>query len=109
MNRDQKLIKAAANIQEIHFQENQIAKITIEGKSICLVRTSQGLKACLSRCPHAGGDLSKGYIDKNKNIVCPVHGYRFSMDHGRDSNGEGYFLKIYKVEENEEGIFVRLE
>jgi UDP-MurNAc hydroxylase len=29
-------------------------------------------------CPHAGGDLSKGRIEGDE-LVCPVHGWRFSL------------------------------
>jgi 3-phenylpropionate/trans-cinnamate dioxygenase ferredoxin subunit len=109
MEKQEKLVKIAKNIQEISFPQNNIAVVNVEGKSICIARTNKGLKACSSLCPHAGGDLSEGFIDKRGNISCPVHGYRFSLKNGRDANNEGYFLKIYKVIEAEEGIFLKLE
>ncbi len=109
MDQKENQVKVAGNINEISFAENNIATIQIEAKSICLVRTGKGLKACSAKCPHAGGDLSEGFLDKKENIVCPVHGYRFSINNGRDTNGEGYFLKIYTIEETEEGIFIKLE
>jgi 3-phenylpropionate/trans-cinnamate dioxygenase ferredoxin subunit len=102
-------IKIADNIDEIQFAKNDIALVTIAGKKICLVKTSHGLKACSSQCPHAGGDLAEGIIDKRENIICPVHNYRFNLKNGMDTNNEGYFLKIYKIEKNEEGIFITLE
>lgn len=101
--------KIAESIHEITFAPNNIAQIIIDEKKICLIRTSEGLRACISKCPHAGGELSNGFLDKNGNIVCPVHGYRFNCNNGRDTTGEGYFLKIYKVVENPEGIFIGLE
>lgn len=102
-------IKIAASIHEIAFAQNNIAQINIGEKKICLIRTLDGLKACASKCPHAGGDLSNGYLDKRGNITCPVHGYRFDCNNGRDTTGEGYSLKIYKVVENTDGIFIGLE
>ena len=102
-------IKIANNIHEINFEKSNIVKINIGEKQICLIQTLNGLKACASKCPHAGGDLSNGYLDAKGNITCPVHGYRFDCITGRDTNGEGYFLKIYKVIENAEGIFIGLE
>lgn len=102
-------IKIATNIHEIIFAPNNIARINIGEKKICLIHTLNGLKACGSKCPHAGGDLSMGYLDNKGNITCPVHGYRFNINNGRDTNGEGYFLKIYKIVANEDGIFVGLE
>ncbi|MGZ8764148.1 MAG: Rieske 2Fe-2S domain-containing protein [Acidimicrobiia bacterium] len=32
-------------------------------------------------CPHAGGDLSKGCVEGDE-LVCPVHGWRFSLIDG---------------------------
>jgi len=104
-----KLVKIANYIDEIPFSENNIAALQVEGKSVCLVKTGAGLKAYSSQCTQAEGDLSDGIIDKRENIICPVHGYRFSLNNGRDVTNEGYFLKIYKVIETDHGIFVKLE
>ena len=108
MDKKEDWIKIAASMDEIIFKENNIACIQIDGKSICVIKTKNGLKACSSRCPHAGGDLSSSFLDKRENIICPVHNYRFNLNNGRDTNGEGYFLKIFRVEENQEGIFIEL-
>jgi 3-phenylpropionate/trans-cinnamate dioxygenase ferredoxin subunit len=108
MDKKEDWIKIAASMDEIIFKENNIASIQIDGKSICVIKTKNGLKACSSRCPHAGGDLSSSFLDKRENIICPVHNYRFNLNNGRDTNGEGYFLKIFRVEENQEGIFIEL-
>jgi 3-phenylpropionate/trans-cinnamate dioxygenase ferredoxin subunit len=108
MEKTQKRVKIAAGINEINFPKNKIAKIKIADKIICIAQFNDKLKAFSSGCPHAGGDLSTGCFDKNENIICPVHGYRFSTLTGRDTNGEGYFLKIYKIEQTEEGIFIWL-
>jgi 3-phenylpropionate/trans-cinnamate dioxygenase ferredoxin subunit len=108
MDKKEDWIKIAANMDEIIFKENNIACIQVDGKSICVIKTIIGLKACSSKCPHAGGDLSSGFLDKREKIICPVHNYRFNLNNGRDTNREGYFLKIFKIKENEEGIFIEL-
>ncbi len=102
-------IKIANNIKELIFAENYIAEIEIEGIKICIAKTISGLKGCSSKCPHAGGNMAQGKLDKKGNIVCPVHGYIFNFNHGRDISGEGYFLKVYPVKEDEEGVFVGIE
>lgn len=109
MDKEETWIKIAANIDEIDFKENGIACIEMNTKSICFIKTTSGLKACSSKCPHAGGDLSEGFLDKSENIICPIHNYRFNLDNGRDTNNEGYFLKIYNIVANDAGIFVGLE
>ena len=109
MDKNEGWVKIAAHIDEIDFRENNIACLRIHGKSICLIKTLNGLKACSSKCPHAGGDLSAGFLDKRENIICPVHNYRFSLNNGRDTDGEGYFLKIFEVKEDVEGVFIKID
>jgi UDP-MurNAc hydroxylase len=46
-------------------------------------------------CPHAGGDLSKGQIE-NDCIVCPVHGWRYSLLDG-SSPHPGYSISVTEV------------
>jgi 3-phenylpropionate/trans-cinnamate dioxygenase ferredoxin subunit len=109
MDEKQNWMKIANCIDEIHFGENNIASINIGGKSICIIKSVSGLRACSSKCPHAGSDLSEGFLDKRENIICPVHNYRFSLINGRDTNNEGYFLKIFTVKETGDGVFINLK
>ncbi|MDQ2720456.1 MAG: Rieske 2Fe-2S domain-containing protein [Bacteroidota bacterium] len=102
-------VRVAKNFSELHFGENNLVEIDIDGKKVCLANTQSGIKACASRCPHAGGNMAEGKLDAKGNIVCTVHKYHFNLSDGRDIGGEGYFLKIYPVKEDEEGIFVGME
>ena len=99
-------LRVAKSIEELPFAANDLVEMEVEGKRICIAKTANGLKACLSKCPHAGGNLAQGKIDQKGNIVCPVHGYIFNLKSGRDIMNEGYFLKIYPVKEDEKGIFI---
>lgn len=101
-------IKVAGSIDEIDFNEKGIALIAVGEKKICLIRTQSVLLACTNRCPHAGGNLNEGFIDKQQNIVCPVHHYRFNLLSGRDSMNEGYFLKRYPVRIDTKGVYVNI-
>ncbi len=109
MDQPEKWTKIADSLPGIFFGNNNIGKIQIAEKSICIAKTPDGLKACSASCPHAGGDLSAAFLDKKQNIVCPIHNYRFSLNTGRDALDEGYFLKIYQLKETAEGIFIKLE
>jgi 3-phenylpropionate/trans-cinnamate dioxygenase ferredoxin subunit len=53
--------------------------------------------------------MSNGFIDPLGNIVCPLHRYKFSMETGRNTSGEGYFLKTYPIELREDGIYAGIE
>ncbi|MCX6337228.1 MAG: hypothetical protein NT153_08110 [Bacteroidetes bacterium] len=52
--------------------------------------------------------MADGYIDATGQIVCPLHRYRFSLQNGRNTSGEGYYLKTYPIEHREDGIFIGL-
>ncbi|HVZ96889.1 MAG TPA: Rieske 2Fe-2S domain-containing protein [Chitinophagaceae bacterium] len=104
-----KWYKIADNAAELPFNDNRLTEIKVHEKKVCLIKTQNGIRACAARCPHAGGEMSEGFLDKNENIVCPVHRYVYNIDNGRDLNNEGYYLKIYPVQINAEGIFIGIE
>lgn len=97
-------IKLADAVETIPFNAEGLASVAVNGKPVCLILHKDKLSACAAQCPHAGGTMAGGYVDGKGNIVCPLHGYRFSVANGRSS--EGYFLKIYKVEERADGVYV---
>ena len=98
--------KIADSIAAINFSENGLAILEVNNKTICVALHKDQLFACTSKCPHAGGIMADGYIDALGNIVCPVHRYKFNLQNGRNSSGEGYYLKTFPVEIRNEGIFV---
>ena len=101
--------KIAESEKEL-FQNNQsIIEIEVAGKSICIGKHQEQLRACISKCPHAGGNLVEGHIDALGNIVCPLHRYKFSLENGRNISGEGYFLKTFPIESRNNGVFIALE
>lgn len=101
--------KIADSRDEIHFPENGLMEIDVVGKKICLTLHKAQLYACTAKCPHAGGSMSGGYVDAVGNIVCPLHRYKFSIQNGRNTSGEGYYLKTFPLEERADGIFVGFE
>lgn len=101
-------IQIAAHSGELVFSENGICSVQIGDSRFCLARMNEAIVAFQGKCPHAGADLSGGFIDKTDNVVCPLHHYRFSVATGRNVSGEGYFLKRYPVRVSEEGVFIEL-
>lgn len=101
--------KVAVSINSIKWQSNQLCIAEVAGKTITLARINNQIFACAYKCPHASGILADGFIDATNNIVCPLHRYKFSLTNGRNVSGEGYYLKVYAVEEREDGVFVECE
>lgn len=101
--------KIADTIEELEFNDKNIMEVEVAGKMVCVANTLNGLAACAAKCPHAGGRMAAGFVDTAGNIVCPIHRYVFCLKNGRDVSGEGYFLKIYPVTVNDDGIFLGIE
>ena len=90
----------------LDFQENNLLDLEVDGKKITLAKWKEGYFAFAQKCPHASGRMSAGYINPLGQVVCPLHRYAFDMKNGRNTSGEGYFLKTYPVEQRPEGIFI---
>jgi nitrite reductase/ring-hydroxylating ferredoxin subunit len=98
--------KIADSINELHFNENNLLEKEVDGKIVCIARSKDLLFGCAQKCPHAGGFMEEGFIDAGGNIVCPLHGYKFNLQNGRNVSGEGYYLKVHPVEVRQNGIFI---
>jgi nitrite reductase/ring-hydroxylating ferredoxin subunit len=98
--------KIAGSENELAFAPNNIAVVEINNKKVCIGRHHDRLYAFAYTCPHASGTMADGYIDALGNIVCPVHRYKFNVQNGRNTSGEGYYLKHWPVEKREDGIYV---
>jgi nitrite reductase/ring-hydroxylating ferredoxin subunit len=109
MSKTYKWYKIADTIEEINFSTEGLVEVEVNGKKVCIALKNETLFACTAKCPHAGGNMSHGYVDALGNIVCPLHRYKFSLANGRNSSGEGYFLKNYPIEIRVNGIFVGFE
>jgi len=98
--------KIAESIEDIGFSATGLAQVTVAGKSVCLVRVQEAFYACAAKCPHAGGMMAEGYTDALGNVVCPLHRYKFNPATGRNTSGEGYYLKIFPVEIRPAGVYL---
>ena len=80
----------------------------VNGVSILLCRTRNGLYAVANRCSHAGSELVSG-IMKGSYLFCPSHGARFDL---RDGSTKGQLTKepirTYPVHLDGERILVDL-
>jgi nitrite reductase/ring-hydroxylating ferredoxin subunit/uncharacterized protein YndB with AHSA1/START domain len=61
-------------------------RVSSERGEYRVVETAAGLRAHPTRCPHRGGPLEQARIIDG-HVVCPWHGYRFSLEDGRAADG----------------------
>jgi len=101
--------KVADHINELNFSDNHIAVAEMNGRRICIAKFNDSIFAFAYKCPHAGGILADGYIDALGNVVCPLHRYKYDLKNGRNTSGEGYYLKHWPAEIREDGVYVSME
>jgi nitrite reductase/ring-hydroxylating ferredoxin subunit len=81
-----------------------IRQVVVAGKKLCLLRNEGQLYLVQNTCPHAGGILSGGWC-QNGSIICPIHRYAYSLDNGRGAEGQGDYINIYPLQEEQDGLY----
>lgn len=91
-------------------------------------RVGEALVAWHNRCAHQGGPICQGrvfprvterlgagqevlgfdYVEADRHIVCPWHGYEYDLKTGRNAGNPSLRLMPAQVVERDGGIYVRL-
>lgn len=64
------------------LQDGEMKKVEVDGRELLLSRVEGAYYAIDDRCPHMGGDLSKGTLEGSV-VTCPRHGSRFDVRNGQ--------------------------
>jgi pyruvate oxidase len=94
--------------------DGRVKTVTAGVHSMALTHIDGEYHAMENRCPHQGGPLGEGSIEKGKNgecmLRCPWHGWDFDPKTGRPPGGhEDSGQTMYPLDVREEGIYVGLE
>lgn len=79
----------------------------VGGVPVAVFRTRTGsVHALDAHCPHRGGPLADGLLD-SATVVCPLHGWRFSLGDGRPVSGD-LPVRTFDARRGDDGnIYVR--
>ena len=102
-------VKLVDAVAELHWQPNNMCVVEVENKKVTLVKHDNQIFAVSHKCPHASGIMADGFVDVLGNIICPLHRFKFSLANGRNTSGEGYYLKTYAIKQDENGIYIGFE
>ena len=94
--------------------EGRVVTVTAGTTSMALVHFDGQYSAMDNRCPHQGGPLGEGSIEKGEGgqcwLRCPWHGWDFDPLTGKPPGGhEDSGQKLYPTELREDGVYVGLE
>ncbi|GHB47040.1 (2Fe-2S)-binding protein [Mongoliitalea lutea] len=83
--------------EEVHsFLPNQrVKKIKVGEMHLGIVRMEEEVFAFEIQCPHRKADLTQGRVTHLKEVVCPLHEYRFDLQSGEVKAGSCPDLKVY--------------
>ena len=87
--------------------EGRVRSVTVDGRTVALARCGAVLGALENRCPHQGGPLGEGSIEKGW-LRCPWHGYDYDPLTGLPPGGFSDGVPAYQVDERADGVYVRL-
>lgn len=98
--------KLVDNKNMLAFNSNSMCVVELENRKITIGSFKEELFAFAHKCPHASGIMAEGFINAMGHVICPLHRYGFNMQNGRNTTGEGYFLKVYPIEERVDGVYI---
>lgn len=85
--------------------EGRVTTVTAGHRSFCLTH-HDGKIGCLdNKCPHQGGPLGEGSIEKGL-LRCPWHGWDFDPLTGKPPGGYDDGVPVFLVEVREDGVYV---
>ena len=87
----------------------KMKKVSVSGKSVLLVRTTDSVYALDDLCTHAGCSLSSmGYLEGNK-VICGCHGASFDFVTGKALTLPAVKdLSVYKVTVKDNDIYLNI-
>ena len=88
--------------------EGRVVSVWAENKGICLSHYEGKFAALDNKCPHQGGPLGEGSIEKGF-LRCPWHGWDFHPTTGESPGGFGDRLDSFEVDVRDDGVYVGVE
>ncbi len=93
----------AAEADEL--QEGRVKSVNAGHRGVCLTRFQGCYAALTNKCPHQGGPLGEGSIEKGW-LRCPWHGWDFHPLTGQSPEGLDDGLETFPVEVRSDGVYV---
>ena len=85
--------------------EGRVRTVTVGRRSLCVTHVDESYGAMDNHCPHQGGPLGEGSIEKGW-LRCPWHGYDYSPCNGRPPGGFADAPEAYATEVRDDGVYV---
>jgi pyruvate oxidase len=85
----------------------ELTTVVAEGRALCVTRTDAGWGVLDNRCPHQGGPLGDGTMERGL-VLCPWHGYEYDPITGEPPPGFRDCATAYPSELRDDGLWAEL-
>ena len=85
--------------------DQRVTTVTGGRRSLCVTRVGDTFGALDNACPHQGGPLGEGSIERGW-LRCPWHGYDYSPCNGTPPPPFGDAPDAYAVDVRDDGVYV---
>jgi pyruvate oxidase len=85
--------------------EGRVTPVTCKHRTLCLTHFEGQYAALDNKCPHQGGPLGEGSIEKGL-LRCPWHGWDFHPLTGKPPGDFDDGVETFPVEVREDGVYV---
>ncbi|HEY5888619.1 MAG TPA: thiamine pyrophosphate-dependent enzyme [Acidimicrobiales bacterium] len=87
--------------------DGRVTTVQAGSRAVCLTHCGDRFGALENHCPHQGGPLGEGSIEKGM-LRCPWHGYDYDPVTGRPPEGFSDAPEAFPVEIRTDGIYVEV-
>ena len=85
--------------------EGRVKPVTCAHMTVCMTHHQGRYNALDNRCPHQGGPLGEGSIEKGW-LRCPWHGWDYDPHSGDSPGGHDDGVEVYPTEVREDGVYL---
>ncbi|MEO1083345.1 MAG: thiamine pyrophosphate-dependent enzyme [Acidobacteriota bacterium] len=96
----------AAGLDEL--PDGRVMSVNLGLKTLCLTHHEGTYGALDNQCPHQGGPLGEGSIEKGW-LRCPWHGWDYHPLTGKPPGGYDDGIETFEVEVRDDGVYVAVE
>lgn len=89
------------------LDDHRVTTVTVGRRSMCVTRVGNAYGALDNACPHQGGPLGEGSIERGW-LRCPWHGYDYSPCNGTPPPPFADGPPAYAIDVRDDGVYVAL-
>ena len=89
-------------------QPGNVTEAEAGGKVFCLGNIEGELHALNGICPHRGGPLGQGWVER-ESVVCPWHSWSFNLKTGIAEHPVKQQVRVYPLTVKGEDVLVELD